>query len=95
MMANRSIQNLGEPAKGSGATVSKDKHVDLNGTQGTEPIKASGQMIPRKQAGHMTATDHVIKTKNCLQTTGRPHMTRQSRATDDCVCGSGFPISRE
>jgi hypothetical protein len=27
-------------------------------------------MIPRKQAGHMTATDHVIKTEIFLANTG-------------------------
>ncbi len=42
----------------------------MKGTQVTETIKASGQMIPRKQAGHMTATDHVITTKIFLAKSG-------------------------
>ncbi len=76
MMASWSIQNLGKPAFESSAYVLQDKRVDLNGTQATEPIRASGYMIPRKQAGHMTATDHVINFRKSLQTPGRPHMTR-------------------
>jgi hypothetical protein len=76
MMANRSNGYLGKPAPGSSA----EERVDLNGTQVTETIKASGQMIPRKQAGHMTATDHAIKTKIFLLKPGRPHMIWASRS---------------
>ena len=59
MMATRSIQHLGKPVLPSGA----EERAEMKGTQVTETIKASGQMIPRNQAGHMTATDHVITTK--------------------------------
>ncbi len=70
MMATRTIQHLGKPAVGSSAAVTTGKRVDLNGTQVTETIKASGQMIPRKQAAHMTATDHAGNTEISLANTG-------------------------
>ena len=62
MIANRSNCYLGKPATGSSATLRSSERVGLNGTKVTETIKSSGQMTPRKQAGHMTATDHAIKT---------------------------------
>ncbi len=66
MMATRSIRQLGIPAMRSSA----DERVYVNGTWCTETIKASGHMAPRKQAAHMTATDHVITTKKSLAKTG-------------------------
>ncbi len=47
---------------GSGAA----ERADLNGTWSTEPIKASGLISPRKQAGHMTALDQRIATDKVL-----------------------------
>ena len=66
MMATRSIRKPGQPAKGSSAA----ERVDLNGTRRTETIKASGQVIPREQAGHMTALDHRITNPKSLANTG-------------------------
>ena len=66
MMATRSFRPPDIPAFGSGA----DERVRMNGTWCTETIKASGHMTPRKQAVHMTATDHVIKTEKSLAKTG-------------------------
>ena len=74
MMANRSIRHQGIPATGSSTTAIIGERVDLNGTLATETIKASGQLAPRKQAGHMTALDHAKNTIFYLQTPGRPHM---------------------
>ncbi len=70
MMATRSIQHLGKPAEGSRDAVTTGERADLNGTQITETIKASGQMIPRKQAGHMTATDPAGNTEIILAIQG-------------------------
>ena len=65
-MATRSNRKPREPALGSGAT----ERADLNGTWSTEPIKASGQSSPHKQAGHMTALDHPIATDKVLANHG-------------------------
>ena len=75
MMANRSIRHQGKPATGSSTAAMTGVCVDLIGTLATETIKASGQLAPRKQAGHMTALDHAKKTIFYLQSPGRPHMT--------------------
>ncbi len=75
MMANRSIRYRGIPATGSSTTATNGVCADLIGTLATETIKASGQLAPRKQAGHMTALDHAKKTIFYLQIPGRPHMT--------------------
>src|SRR5579862_981202 len=42
----------------------------------TVPIRASGHLVPRQQAGHMTASDQLAKNaKKPLPTGGHPHMT--------------------
>jgi hypothetical protein len=71
VMATRSTRRAGKPAPGSGTL----ECADLNGTCSSETIKASGQITPRKQAGHMTALDHAARTQNPLLKPGRPHMT--------------------
>jgi hypothetical protein len=71
VMATRSNRRAGKPAPGSGTL----ECADLNGTCSSETIKASGQITPRKQAGHMTALDHAARTQNPLLKPGRPHMT--------------------
>ena len=76
MMATRLHRYLGKPVLGTSAS----ERVGLIGTEGRETIKASGQNVPRKKAGHMTATQLPSKPRNHLQTTGRPHMTRSSFA---------------
>ena len=55
------------------------------GTHVAEPILASGQ-TPRKQAGHMIASDPLKTLRRRLQARGRPHM-------GTCPCslpGAGF-----
>ena len=65
-MATRSSRKPGQPAKGSSAS----ERADLNGTRCTETIKASGQVIPRKQAGHMTALDQRLTSQKSLANNG-------------------------
>ena len=84
MMAILSSRNPGNPDTGS----SLFEGADLNGTRATEPIKASGNLIPHKQAGHMTALDHANNNREYpLPKLCRPHMTpdfgvrRRERAT--------------
>ena len=44
------------------------------GTRVAEPILASGHVRPRKQAGHMIASDPIKTLYLNLQAGGRPHM---------------------
>ncbi len=70
MMATRSIRHLGNPAVGSSDAQATGERVDLNGTQITETIKASGHKVPRKQARHMTAIDQAANTEIFLANQG-------------------------
>ena len=65
-MATRSTRKPGQPAEGSSA----GERADLNGTRHTETIKGSGQVVPRKQAGHMTALDQRITSQKSLANKG-------------------------
>jgi hypothetical protein len=49
-------------------------------SRSTVPIRASGP-VPRKQAGHMTASDRQFRNaKKPLLAGGHPHMTKEDRA---------------
>jgi hypothetical protein len=53
-----------------------------NGTHVAETILASGHVRPRKQAGHMIASDPIKPLYPFLQAGGRPHMGPGSRSAD-------------